>query len=96
VCSSDLRQAKKTFVLILISAFSDTMKLSFVGAEKMTNFDQPAAIKQIAQRFAPEACAARIEQFFETIRFIDAAVNEKLVFEHLLLNCVVSDIIAVL
>jgi DNA polymerase-3 subunit delta' len=94
---SDLgRQAKKTFVLILISAFSDTMKLSFVGAEKMTNFDQPAAIKQIAQRFAPEACAARIEQFFETIRFIDAAVNEKLVFEHLLLNCVVSDIIAVL
>jgi DNA polymerase III delta' subunit len=95
---SDLgRQAKRAFVSILISAFTDAMKMSFTGApaaqEKMTNFDQPGAIKQLAERFAPEACAERIERFFESIRYIDAAVNEKLVFEHLLLNCTESDIV---
>jgi DNA polymerase-3 subunit delta' len=94
---SDLgRQAKRTFVLILISAFTDAMKISFTGAEKMTNFDQPGAIKQLAERFDPQGCAERIERFFESIQFIDAAVNEKLVFEHLLLNCTESDIIGVL
>ena len=91
---SDLgRQAKRAFVLILISAFTDAMKLSFVGAKKMTNFDQPGQIKLLAGRFDPQECAERIERFFESIRYIDAAVNEKLVFEHLLLNCTESDII---
>lgn len=81
------RQAKKTVVSIIISALDDAMKISFAPAEKMTNFDQPGQIKQLAERFGPEGCAGMIELCYETIRFIDASVNEKLVFEHLLLNC---------
>jgi DNA polymerase III subunit delta' len=89
------RQAKKIFVSIIISAFTDAMKISFGGAEKMINFDQAEQIKLLAQRFGPQDCAVQIDKCYETIRFIDAAVNEKLVFEHLLLNCVVSDIMRV-
>ncbi len=86
---SDLsRQAKKVLVSIIISAFTDAMKISFADADKMTNFDQPAQIKRLAERFCPEDCAGIIELCYETLRFIDASVNEKLVFEHLLLNCV--------
>jgi DNA polymerase-3 subunit delta' len=93
---SDLsRQAKKIVVSIIISAFTDAMKISFASADKMTNFDQSAQIKRLAERFGPEDCAGIIELCYETIRFIDASVNEKLVFEHLLLNCVDYDIMKV-
>jgi len=93
---SDLsRQAKKLFILVLISAFVDAMKISFAGAEKMTNFDQPAQVKLLADRFGQEGCAEKIDCCYEAIRFIDASVNEKLVFEHLLLNCADSGIIKV-
>lgn len=85
---SDLsRQAKKVLVSIIISAFTDAMKLSFTDEDKMTNFDQPQQVKNIAQAYGRQGCAAMIELCYETIRFIDASVNDKLVFEHLLLNC---------
>ncbi|PKL45328.1 MAG: DNA polymerase III subunit delta' [Planctomycetes bacterium HGW-Planctomycetes-1] len=93
---SDLsRQAKKVIVSIIISAFTDAMKISFAGADKMTHFDQSAQIKRLAERFCPEDCADIIELCYEMIRFIDASVNEKLVFEHLLLNCADYGIIKV-
>ncbi|OHB50101.1 MAG: hypothetical protein A2Y10_14240 [Planctomycetes bacterium GWF2_41_51] len=93
---SDLgRAAKKIFCLVLISAFSDAMKVSFAGEEKITNFEQSQQVKSIVNRFGQLGCADLIELCYETIRFIDASVNEKLVFEHLLLNCAESGIISV-
>jgi hypothetical protein len=84
---SDLgRAAKKIFVWLLISALSDAMKVSFGGEDKFTNFDQLAAVKAISQRYGQVGCSDLIELYYETIRFIDASVNEKLVFEHLLMN----------
>ncbi|MEN6384700.1 MAG: DNA polymerase III subunit [Phycisphaerales bacterium] len=80
------RAAKKIFVLVLISALSDAMKVSFAAEEKFTNFDQLQAVKAISQRFGQVGCSDLIELCYETIRYIDASVNEKLVFEHLLLN----------
>ncbi len=87
------RGAKKVFAAIAISAFADAMKASAGSDEKMTNFDQPGQIKTLAARFSPQDCAEMVEKCYETIRFIDASVNEKLVFEHLLLNCADSGII---
>lgn len=85
---SDLgRGAKKMFVLVLISALADAMKVSLAGEWKLTNFDQLQQVKSIEQRFGQLGSAELIERCYETIRFIDASVNEKLVFEHLLLNC---------
>jgi len=89
------RTAKKIFVLVLISAFSDTMKVSFASEGNLTNFDQVQQINSIGQRFGQIGSAEMIERCYETIRFIDASVNEKLIFEHLLLNCADCSIIKV-
>lgn len=89
------RQVKKVFVSILAAAFVDAMKISFAGDDEITNFDQPMQIKKIAQSYGQQNCAKMVEQCYETIRFIDASVNEKLIFEHLLLNCADSGIIKV-
>jgi DNA polymerase-3 subunit delta' len=80
------RQAKKTFILILTSALQDAMKQSFAMPQEMVNFDQPEQIKILAEKHDPQKCAELIEDCFMANRFIDASVNEKLVFEHLLLN----------
>jgi DNA polymerase-3 subunit delta' len=89
------RQARKVFVQLIISALNDAMKFDLTGADEMTNFDQPQCIRKLAQKFDPQDCARAIEACFRTSRFIDSSVNEKLIFEHLLLNLINSDIIQV-
>jgi hypothetical protein len=89
------RIAKKLFVSVLITALTDAMKVSLGGEDTLTNFDQLADIKAINQRFGQVGCADLVELCYETIRFIDASVNEKLVFELMLLNCANCDIIKV-
>jgi DNA polymerase-3 subunit delta' len=89
------RAAKKILVSILITALTDAMKISIQEQELLTNFDQPADIYAIEKRFGQSACADLIENCYEIIRFIDASVNEKLVFELMLLNCANCDIIKV-
>ncbi|MGB8225552.1 MAG: DNA polymerase III subunit delta' [Sedimentisphaerales bacterium] len=87
ISKSDIsRQAKKIFVQMFISALNDAMKQGIIEPAEMVNFDQPQQIKVLAQRYEPEKCAELIEDCFQTGRFIDASVNEKLIFEHLLLN----------
>ncbi len=91
---SDLsRTAKKLLVSVLISAFTDAMKVSLSGEDRLTNFDQMADIRAINHKFGQVGSADIVEICYETIRFIDASVNEKLAFEHLLLNCTNYDII---
>jgi len=81
------RAAKKILVSVLITALSDAMKISFTDEWKLTNFDQLQQVKLVSQRFGRLGCSDLVEICYETIRYIDASVNEKLVFEHLLLNC---------
>lgn len=85
------RRAAKTLVQIAISALYDAMKLNLAGPAEIINFDQKEQIEKLAQRFDSEQSAEKIEDCYETIRWIDASVNEKLIFERLLLNLVVSD-----
>jgi len=88
------RRAAKSLVQIIISALHDAMKLSFTGA-KIINFDQKEQIKNLARRFNPELSAEKVADCYETLRWIESAVNEKLIFEQLLLNLAVSDKIEV-
>jgi hypothetical protein len=57
----------------------------------LINFDQAEQIKILTQRYDPQKCAELIEDCFLANRFIDASVNEKLVFERLLINVASSD-----
>jgi len=84
------RRAAKTLMQIVISALYDAMKLNVTAGEELINFDQQQQIKKLANRFDPEQAAEKIADAYKTMRWIDSAVNEKLVFEQLLLNLTVS------
>jgi len=85
------RRAAKTLTQIIISALHDAMKLNVTPEKTLINFDQKEQIEKLANRFDAEQAAEKIADAYETIRWIDASVNEKLIFEQLLLNLAVSD-----
>jgi uncharacterized membrane protein len=85
------RQVKKTFVQMVVSALDDAMKQA--DRAEMINFDQTQQIQVIGQNRGVEKCAELIEDCFLASQFIDASVNEKLVFERLLINFANSAII---
>jgi DNA polymerase III delta' subunit len=100
------RRAQKTLIRIIISALHDAMKLNIAGPprqgeglavalESFINSDQKEQIKSIANRLGPEQSAEKIADAYKTMRWIESNVNEKLIFEQLLLNLVVSDTIKV-
>jgi len=89
------RRAAKTLVQIIISALHDAMKLNIESPQKIINFDQKEQIKKLAKRFNPEQAIEKIGEAYKTVLWIDSAVNEKLIFEQLLLNLATSDIIKI-
>ncbi len=84
------RRAQKTLVQIIISALHDVMKLNVTPAKGLINFDQKGQIQKLAGRFNPEQAAEKIADCYETLRWIESSVNEKLIFEQLLLNLAAS------
>jgi len=91
------RRAQKSLIQIIISALHDAMKLNVAGPSAMeaVNFDQKEQIEKLAGRFGPELAAAKIADCYETLRWVESSVNEKLIFEQLLLNLAGSDTITV-
>jgi len=89
------RRAQKTLIQITISALHDAMKLNIAGPQSFINSDQKEQIKSIANRFSPEQSAEKIADAYKTMHWIESNVNEKLIFEQLLLNLAVSDTIKV-
>lgn len=85
------RRAHKTILLIIISALHDAMKLNLTKTQKITNSDQKQLIQNLACRFEPQNAAEKIADCYQSLRWIESNVNEKLIFEHLLLNLAVSD-----
>jgi DNA polymerase-3 subunit delta' len=90
------RKTQKTFIQIIISALQDAMKLNVTLEQAEINFDQKEQIKMLASRFDAEETAEKISECYRMLRWIESGVNEKLIFEQLLLNLADSDIINVL
>jgi len=88
------RQAQKGLLRMVIAAFSDAMKLASGGPVEFINADQPRRIEAIGRRFDAEQSAGIIAKVYESIRWIEANVNEKLIFEQMLLNIAGSGIIS--
>jgi DNA polymerase-3 subunit delta' len=80
------RRAQKTLIRIIISALHDAMMLNVGGTEKIINFDQMEQMRTISKRFEPEQSAARIGACYKSLHWIESSVNERLVFEQLLLD----------
>jgi len=95
VSKSDLaRRAQKTLIRIILSAFHDAMRVNVVAEPALIHFDQHREIARLAARIDPEEAAAKINDGYEALRWIDANVNERLIFERLLLRLAPSAIIA--
>jgi len=87
------RRAAKSFVQIIISVLHDVMKLNVIPTEDLINFDQKEQIERLTGRFDCEQAAQKIDDCYETLRWLDSNVNEKLIFERLLLKLAVFDTI---
>jgi len=91
---SDLnRRVQKLLIQMIISGLSDAMKLNIYASNPLINADNSQTIKQIAARFDAEQAAEKISNCYKSLRWIDSSVNEKLIFEDLLLNLAGSDTI---
>ncbi|MBW7988522.1 MAG: DNA polymerase III subunit [Planctomycetes bacterium] len=89
------RRAAKTIVQIIISALYDVMNLTAMPTKEAINFDQKEKIQKLAGRFDAELAAEKISDCYKMLHWIESSVNEKLIFEHLLLNLAESDRIGV-
>jgi DNA polymerase-3 subunit delta' len=85
------RRAMKFIVRIIISALHDAMNLNVTRAKEPVNFDQKEQIKKLAARLDAEAAADKISDCYRLLEWIESSVNEKLIFEQLLLNLADSD-----
>lgn len=85
------RRAAKTLVQIIISALNDAMKLNANAIKEAINFDQKEQVEKLAVRFDAELSAEKISDCYRVLRWIESSVNEKLIFEQLLLNLADSD-----
>ena len=85
------RRAAKTLVRIIISALYDAMNLNVSPAKEVINVDQKEQIKKLAGRFDAELSAEKISDCYKVLHWIESSVNEKLIFEKLLLNLAESD-----
>jgi DNA polymerase III subunit delta' len=93
---SDLnRRVQKTLIQIVISVLYDAMKLNSTPAEETINFDQQEQIKKLAGKFDPERAAEKIADCYTLLQWLEDNVNERLIFEQLLLNLADSDRIIV-
>ena len=89
------RRAMKTIVQIIISALYDVMNLTVMPTKEAINFDQKEKIQKLAGRFDAELASEKISDCYKVLDWIESSVNEKLIFEHLLLNLAESDRIGV-
>ncbi len=84
------RRARTTLVQIIISALQDVMRINVTPAKGLINFDQKDGIKKLAGRFNAEQAAEKINDCYRMLHWIESSVNERLIFEQLLLNLAAS------
>jgi DNA polymerase-3 subunit delta' len=94
VSKSDInRRACKTVLQIIISVFHDVMMLQIDPEHPLIHADQSRQIEELAGRMDAEQAARMVGEGGESLRWIEANVNEKLIFERLLLRTCRSAII---
>jgi len=62
------------------------MKAEITGLEKAINSDQKQQINAIKSLFTPDQASEKVSELHKSLEWLEASVNEKLIFEQLLLN----------
>jgi len=86
------RRAQKTIIQVIISVFHDVMTRQTLPERPLTHADQEVLIARMARRCDAEKAAQGIQDGAEALRWVEASVNERLIFERLLLRLVPSAI----
>jgi DNA polymerase-3 subunit delta' len=89
------RRGQKLIVQMILLALSDAMRVSFGLQEGLVNTDQLTEIGTIAAKVGSERLSDLVLRANQKIQWIDSSVNEKLIFEGLLLNVAGLDILSV-
>ena len=96
VSTTDInRRAQKGLVRMAACLFSDVTKLHSGQSDVLVNLDQTGPVKVLAQKIDTETAARCVELCYRMHNWVDSSVNEKLIFEQLLLNLADSDILHV-
>jgi len=80
------REVQKGLLRMIISAFNDAMRLNVGFKGPFINSDQSQQVEILTGRFDAEEAAAKINKVYENMLWVRQSVNEKLIFEELLLN----------
>jgi len=71
------------------------MRAASDASATQVNHDQQGCVLALAQKIDLETAAANVELCYRMHHWVDSSVNEKLIFEQLLLNLSNSDILSV-
>ncbi len=90
---SDLtRRANKTLVQIILAALRDVTIAHLAADRPLIHADQAEQIGKLARRLDPEEAMAAVGEGYEMLRWLEDNVNERLIFERLLLRLARSTI----
>jgi len=96
VSSTDItRRAQKGLIRMVACLYNDAMKAFAGSSAAWVNHQQDRCIRAVAEKNDAEAAARNVELCYRINRWVDSSVNEKLIFEQLLLNLSNSDILSV-
>ena len=96
VSTTDItRRAQKGLIRMVACLFSDVARTVSDASALWVNQDQQGCISALAQKMDAETAAANVELCYRMNHWVDSSVNEKLIFEQLLLNLTHSDILSI-
>jgi DNA polymerase-3 subunit delta' len=87
------RRAQRGLVRMVLSIYGDVIYLHSGREKALVNQDQIALIKKIAAGCDAQTAAENVLKIQPVLKWIDSSVNEKLIFEQLLLRLALSDIL---
>ena len=82
------RRSAKGVMWMICCVLNDVMRIGVQNTRALINSDQDALITKLLARYGPEGAADRTESVYRSMDWVDASVNEKLIFEQLLFNLV--------
>lgn len=80
------RRAQAGLIRMIIAVLDDAMKMNIGNHAEFANSDQANEIETLAARFGAEDLAEKIGKAYESMQWVQRSVNERLIFEELLLS----------
>ena len=80
------RRAQKGIMMMIAAVWRDILRIQNDYEGKITNSDQMGEIERLSSQIGSETVIDRINKVYQSMSWVEKSVNEKLIFEELLLN----------